>query len=210
MNISTLRDPEPDSARVQKPEVGHWRRCCPGGRGGPGRAHGPGWIRRAARQSWGRRCLCCAAARPPRTTQLVNLNSAPPAPTTAQWLILIGVCTHLGCVPLNNAGEPGAGPCCAVSAPARGPSSHWVGHPAPPPPNKPSGEFNAWFCPCHGGLGQEGVEGSCRWRRQHDLASAPCLPSAPLDNVPTNCDTPLSAGTHYDTSGRVRKGPVSN
>jgi ubiquinol-cytochrome c reductase iron-sulfur subunit len=45
------------------------------------------------------------------------------------WLIVLGVCTHLGCVPLNNAGD-----------------------------------YNAWFCPCH--------------------------------------------GTHYDTSGRVRKGPA--
>ena len=46
-----------------------------------------------------------------------------------EWLVMVGVCTHLGCVPLNG-----------------------------------KGEFNAWFCPCH--------------------------------------------GTHYDTSGRVRKGPA--
>ena len=24
-----------------------------------------------------------------------------------EWLVMIGVCTHLGCVPLNNAGEFG-------------------------------------------------------------------------------------------------------
>lgn len=37
-----------------------------------------------------------------------------------QWLILVGVCTHLGCIPLGTtAGE-----------------------------NR--GEFNGWFCPCHG------------------------------------------------------------
>lgn len=30
-------------------------------------------------------------------------------------LVLIGICTHLGCVPLSNAGE-----------------------------------YNGWFCPCHG------------------------------------------------------------
>lgn len=47
----------------------------------------------------------------------------------AQWLILVGVCTHLGCVPLPNAGD-----------------------------------YNGWFCPCH--------------------------------------------GSHYDTSGRIRKGPA--
>jgi len=46
-----------------------------------------------------------------------------------EWLVMVGVCTHLGCVPLGN-----------------------------------KGEFNAWFCPCH--------------------------------------------GSHYDTSGRVRKGPA--
>ena len=46
-----------------------------------------------------------------------------------EWLVMIGVCTHLGCVPLNNAGE-----------------------------------FGGWFCPCH--------------------------------------------GSHYDISGRIRKGPA--
>ncbi len=46
-----------------------------------------------------------------------------------EWLILVGVCTHLGCVPLGEAGE-----------------------------------YNGWFCPCH--------------------------------------------GSHYDTSGRIRKGPA--
>ena len=46
-----------------------------------------------------------------------------------EWLVLIGVCTHLGCVPLGD-----------------------------------KGDYNAWFCPCH--------------------------------------------GSHYDTSGRIRKGPA--
>lgn len=32
-----------------------------------------------------------------------------------EWLVMVGVCTHLGCVPLSEAGD-----------------------------------FNAWFCPCHG------------------------------------------------------------
>ncbi len=50
-------------------------------------------------------------------------------PNRAQWLVMIGVCTHLGCVPLGQAGE-----------------------------------FKGWFCPCH--------------------------------------------GSHYDTSGRIRKGPA--
>jgi ubiquinol-cytochrome c reductase iron-sulfur subunit len=65
VDLSTFRDPQPDAARVQRPE----------------------------------------------------------------WLILIGVCTHLGCVPLANAGD-----------------------------------YHGFFCPCH--------------------------------------------GTHYDTSGRVRRGPA--
>mmetsp|Transcript_12264 Transcript_12264/g.31411 ORF Transcript_12264/g.31411 Transcript_12264/m.31411 type:complete len:283 (-) Transcript_12264:99-947(-) len=46
-----------------------------------------------------------------------------------EWLVLVGVCTHLGCVPLSNAGD-----------------------------------YNGWFCPCH--------------------------------------------GSHYDVSGRIRKGPA--
>ncbi|MDJ0821168.1 MAG: ubiquinol-cytochrome c reductase iron-sulfur subunit [Paracoccaceae bacterium] len=52
-----------------------------------------------------------------------------------KWLVQMGVCTHLGCVPLNDAGE-------------------FVG---------PSG-VGGWFCPCH--------------------------------------------GSHYDTSGRIRRGPA--
>ena len=51
-----------------------------------------------------------------------------------EWLILVGVCTHLGCVPLGQ-----------KSGDARG-------------------DFGGWFCPCH--------------------------------------------GSHYDTSGRIRKGPA--
>ena len=37
-----------------------------------------------------------------------------------EWLILIGICTHLGCVPLGQK------------------------------PSDPKGEFGGWFCPCHG------------------------------------------------------------
>ena len=46
-----------------------------------------------------------------------------------EWLVMVGVCTHLGCVPL-----------------------------------KQQGEYGGWFCPCH--------------------------------------------GSHYDISGRIRKGPA--
>ena len=51
-----------------------------------------------------------------------------------EWLILLGVCTHLGCVPLGQKASD------------------------------PKGEYGGWFCPCH--------------------------------------------GSHYDTSGRIRKGPA--
>ncbi|MBV0913620.1 ubiquinol-cytochrome c reductase iron-sulfur subunit [Anianabacter salinae] len=46
-----------------------------------------------------------------------------------EWLVMMGVCTHLGCVPINEAGD-----------------------------------FDGWFCPCH--------------------------------------------GSHYDASGRIRRGPA--
>jgi ubiquinol-cytochrome c reductase iron-sulfur subunit len=36
------------------------------------------------------------------------------------WLIVIGICTHLGCIPLGQK------------------------------PGDPRGEFGGWFCPCHG------------------------------------------------------------
>lgn len=51
-----------------------------------------------------------------------------------QWLVLIGVCTHLGCIPMGSK----------------------VG--------QPKGDYNGFFCPCH--------------------------------------------GSHYDASGRIRKGPA--
>ncbi|WP_299651003.1 ubiquinol-cytochrome c reductase iron-sulfur subunit [uncultured Tateyamaria sp.] len=59
-------------------------------------------------------------------------RSLPPfggAENTGEWLVMQGVCTHLGCVPLGDAGD-----------------------------------FGGWFCPCH--------------------------------------------GSHYDTAGRIRRGPA--
>jgi ubiquinol-cytochrome c reductase iron-sulfur subunit len=50
-------------------------------------------------------------------------------PGKEEWLVMIGVCTHLGCVPIDQ-----------------------------------SGDYDGWFCPCH--------------------------------------------GSHYDSSGRIRKGPA--
>ena len=37
-----------------------------------------------------------------------------------EWLILVGICTHLGCIPLGQKNSD------------------------------PKGDFNGWFCPCHG------------------------------------------------------------
>jgi ubiquinol-cytochrome c reductase iron-sulfur subunit len=37
-----------------------------------------------------------------------------------EWLIMIGICTHLGCVPLGNK------------------------------PGQDKGHYNGWYCPCHG------------------------------------------------------------
>lgn len=40
----------------------------------------------------------------------------------AEWLIVVGVCTHLGCVPLGQK------------------------------PGEPRGRWGGWFCPCHGSV----------------------------------------------------------
>ena len=53
-------------------------------------------------------------------------------PGREAWLVMIGVCTHLGCIPIGSEGN--------------------------------KGEYGGWFCPCH--------------------------------------------GSHYDTAGRIRKGPA--
>jgi ubiquinol-cytochrome c reductase iron-sulfur subunit len=47
-------------------------------------------------------------------------DSARVKPGHDQWIILIGICTHLGCVPLGNK------------------------------PSDPRGDWGGWFCPCHG------------------------------------------------------------
>ena len=62
------------------------------------------------------------AAQDVQVNQLID-----PVPDSARvkaghepWLIVIGICTHLGCVPLGNK------------------------------PTDPRGEWGGWFCPCHG------------------------------------------------------------
>jgi len=39
-----------------------------------------------------------------------------------EWLVMVGVCTHLGCIPLGQN------------------------------PGQSRGEFGGWFCPCHGSV----------------------------------------------------------
>ncbi len=72
-----------------------------------------------------------------RSVPLEELRDPEPDEARVQnpeWLIVIGICTHLGCVPLGNR------------------------------PGEPRGQWAGWFCPCH--------------------------------------------GSHYDTAGRIRKGPA--
>ena len=47
-------------------------------------------------------------------------DSARVKPDQAQWIVLIGICTHLGCIPVGNK------------------------------PTDNRGEYGGWFCPCHG------------------------------------------------------------
>ncbi len=56
-----------------------------------------------------------------------------------QWLVLIGICTHLGCIPLAH-----------------------------------QGEYNGWFCPCHGSQ----YDTSGRIRRGPAPANLPLPPYA--------------------------------
>ncbi len=58
----------------------------------------------------------------------VPLNQLPDPQTDqarvqkAEWLVMIGICTHLGCVPLGQK------------------------------PTDPKGDYDGWFCPCHGSM----------------------------------------------------------
>lgn len=47
-------------------------------------------------------------------------DSARVKPGKEEWLVVVGICTHLGCVPIGNK------------------------------PAEARGEFGGWFCPCHG------------------------------------------------------------
>lgn len=73
-------------------------------------------------------------ARAVKLVDLVDPETDEARAKKSEWLIIVGVCTHLGCIPAGTKqGEI-------------------------------KGEYGGWFCPCH--------------------------------------------GSHYDTSGRIRKGPA--
>jgi len=57
-----------------------------------------------------------------KLAQLIDpqADSARVKPGHSQWIVLIGICTHLGCIPLGNK------------------------------PTDPRGDWGGWFCPCHG------------------------------------------------------------
>ena len=60
------------------------------------------------------------AARAVPLDQLKDPQSDQARVKKAEWLVMVGVCTHLGCVPLGQK------------------------------PTDPKGPFDGWFCPCHG------------------------------------------------------------
>ena len=60
------------------------------------------------------------AARAVSPDDLSDVESDEERVQKAEWLVVVGVCTHLGCIPLGNK------------------------------QGDPRGHFGGWFCPCHG------------------------------------------------------------
>ncbi len=69
-----------------------------------------------------------------KTADLIDPEADADRVQKPTWLVMVGICTHLGCIPKGNK------------------------------PGEKKGDFGGWFCPCH--------------------------------------------GSHYDVSGRIRKGPA--
>lgn len=61
-----------------------------------------------------------AAARADDAADLPDAEPDERRATRPEWLVLVGICTHLGCVPLGQKATD------------------------------PKGEWGGWFCPCHG------------------------------------------------------------
>jgi ubiquinol-cytochrome c reductase iron-sulfur subunit len=66
------------------------------------------------------RAVAMGDLKDPQTDQDRVAQSAFGGKDMPQWLILVGICTHLGCIPLGQK------------------------------PTDPHGNYDGWFCPCHG------------------------------------------------------------
>ena len=73
----------------------------------------PGFIRRRTKEEIKEAESADGAAMPDPEKDEVRVKKP-------EWLIVVGVCTHLGCIPQGQK------------------------------PGEPRGEFGGWFCPCHG------------------------------------------------------------
>ena len=111
--------------RLDEPVQGRAGAVVGRGRSDPGRRR-PGHHHRLAGQADLRapphRRRDQGSARTSSSADLIEpqADSARVKPGHDQWIVLIGICTHLGCVPLGNK------------------------------PSDPRGDWGGWFCPCHG------------------------------------------------------------
>lgn len=97
--LAGLRDPQSDAERVVDPKVG----CACGEHRAAKRAHNAAHSPLATLRSTG-------AWVGPRSKPSLQQNPPfclirPHPPTPTQYLIVVGVCTHLGCVPIAGAGN---------------------------------------------------------------------------------------------------------
>ncbi len=76
--------------------------------------------RRTAREIEEARAAAMTDLKDPESDQARVKQSTFGGKEMPEWLVMVGVCTHLGCVPLGQK------------------------------PTDPHGEFDGWFCPCHG------------------------------------------------------------
>jgi ubiquinol-cytochrome c reductase iron-sulfur subunit len=78
--------------------------------------------RRTAEEIKAAQDIDIATLRDPQTDAARVKQSAFNGKTMPEWLIVVGVCTHLGCIPLGQK------------------------------PNDDRGPYGGWFCPCHGSV----------------------------------------------------------
>ena len=81
----------------------------------------PVFIRRRTQQDIDEaRAVSMGDLKDPQTDEDRVKQSVISGAVAPEWLVMVGVCTHLGCVPLGQK------------------------------PTDPHGQFDGWFCPCHG------------------------------------------------------------